>query len=59
VITSRLITVELVYGGPAAPYAIHRHEQLDPKGKYLEKPLMEAVGTLARDLSDDLNLERV
>lgn len=41
------ILVEFGFGGPAAPYAITVHEDLDAKhtvgsAKYLEKPIMEA-----------------
>jgi hypothetical protein len=75
------IEANLVYGGPAAPYALAVHEHLskhsppswqtaersgggvrfNPPGrgpKYLEKPLMEARRTLARDLARDLRVEK-
>lgn len=70
-----LITVELVYGGTAAAYAIAVHEhpstfsppswkgvtvQFTTGGpKYLEIPLMQAVPTLARDLAQVLDLDRL
>lgn len=70
-----LITVELVYGGTAAAYAIAVHEhpstssppswsgvtvQFTTGGpKYLEIPLMQAVPTLARDLARDINFNRL
>lgn len=44
--------VELVYGGPAAPYAVIQHERLDfdhnvGQAKYLEIPALEAVPGMA------------
>lgn len=81
----RLITVELVYGGTSAPYAISVHEhpsKFDPPSwqgatgggrsggfsgqvrfkvggpKYLERPMMEEVPTLARSIANDLNLDK-
>ncbi len=58
----REISVALVYGGPAAPYAIVQHEgDFQHKvgtRKYLEKPLMLAVPTLARDMARVLDLDR-
>lgn len=45
------ITVTLGYGGPAAPYAVHVHEDMSahhPVGgaKYLERPMLAEVATL-------------
>lgn len=70
-----LITVELVYGGTAAVHAIVVHEhpsvfsppswsgvavQFTTGGpKYLEIPLMQAVTTLARDMAQVLDLDRL
>ena len=70
----REISVTLVYGGPSEPYALAVHETPsghDPpswKGvavtfavggpKYLERPLLNAIPTLGRDLARDLKLER-
>ncbi len=58
----REISVALVYGGPAAPYAIVQHEaDFQHKvgtRKYLEKPLQLAIPTLARDMAKVLNLDR-
>lgn len=62
----RIIQVKLVYGGPSVPYAIVQHETPPAvfshtvgQWKYLERPLMEAVSTLARDLAADLQLSDV
>ncbi len=59
----REISVALVYGGPAAPYAIVQHEgdfqHKVGSRKYLERPLMDAVGTAARDIGRLLNLDNV
>jgi hypothetical protein len=61
VISGDNISVQLSYGGPAAPYAAEQHENLDyshtvGEAKYLEKPLMAAANTLARDLAKDVKL---
>jgi len=68
------ITVELVYGGAAAAYAIVVHEHpsiFDPPSwvgtsvtfnvggpKYLEIPMNEAVPTIAREIARTLKLDR-
>lgn len=46
--TGRDPYVEIVYGGPAAPYAIYVHERLDVnhtvgQAKFLEQPTLEQV----------------
>lgn len=51
-------SVTLGFGGPAASYAIPQHENLDFKhqvgeAKYLERPVLEASATLAKDLAND------
>lgn len=56
------ISVTLAYGGAAKDYAIPQHERLDYKHttggpKYLERPVLEASKTLARDLAKDLDLK--
>lgn len=65
------VSVALVYGGAASPYALAVHEH--PSGfsplswaggvtfsvggpKYLEKPLLLKARTLAKDLAQDLKL---
>ena len=54
--------VLLVFGGMAAPYAIVQHENKKfrhPRGgsaKYLERPLLEAARTFARDLANECEL---
>lgn len=69
----RLITVELVFGGPSTPYAIAVHEHpsiFDPpswKGnvvnfnvggpKYLERPLLDAAPTILRDIAANIDLQ--
>lgn len=69
-----LIEVAILYGGTSAPYAVAVHEhpsRFSPpswKGKtlnfnvggvkYLERPLMDAVPTLARDISRTIHLDK-
>lgn len=61
-ISGKKITVDMVYGGPAASYATTVHERMGPyhpdgRGpKYLERPYMEAASTLLKDLAGDLQL---
>lgn len=55
------VSVQLSYGGPAAPYATEQHENLDfyhdyGEAKYLEKPLMAAASTMANDIAKDIKL---
>ena len=55
------IQVILSYGGPATPYAIVQHERTNyhhkvGQAKYLERPVMAAVATLAQDLAKDIKL---
>ena len=62
--TARLVSVRLVYGGTAAPYAIIQHERLDFKhkvgeAKYLEKPMNQAVPGMAKRMARTLDLNRV
>lgn len=60
----RSATVVLGYGGPAAPYALYVHEDLNAfhkvgMAKYLEVPFRAAQGgmaeRIARDLRDELS----
>lgn len=60
-IEGREISVSLGFGGPAAPYAIHVHEDLDAyhevgEAKYLEGPLRESAPHLPARLGRRLNL---
>lgn len=55
------ISVELAYGGPAAPYALIQHETREfvhtvGQWKYLETPMKEAAATLASLIAKDLKL---
>ncbi len=59
------VTVQMGYGGPAAPYAVYVHENLTAqhpvgKAKYLEDPVNEAKPTLptkmARRLRNGMGL---
>ena len=54
------ISVELAYGGPAAPYATEQHEtQYSHKigeWKYLETPMNKAASTMAGDIAKDVKL---
>lgn len=48
--------VEVVYGGPAAPYAIYVHERMDlahPVGqaKFLEQPTLEQIRGMSERLA--------
>ena len=48
--------IRLVFGGPAAPYAVFVHERLDLKhpvgqSKYLESVVQERSGKLSRDVA--------
>lgn len=58
------VVVQLVYGGPSAPYAIVQHENTDfdphkvGESKYLEKPLLARASTAARELAQLLDLDR-
>lgn len=52
----RITAVLLKFGGPAAPYAVPVHENLEahhPTGeaKFLERPLLEAVPSLAERIA--------
>lgn len=56
------VTVTMGYGGVANAYAIPQHENLNYNHtvggpKYLERPLLEAGKTLAKDLAADLKLK--
>lgn len=62
--SGRLISIDLFYGGPAAPYAIRQHEDLRLRhtvgsAEYLKRPLENKTGTLAADMARDLNIERM
>jgi len=56
------ISVQLSYGGPAAPYATEQHENLflvhpgKGESKYLETPLKAAARTMASDIAKDIKL---
>lgn len=52
VIAGNVISVELAFGGPAAPYAVHVHENLEAdhpvgRAKFLESTVMEAAPHMA------------
>ena len=55
-VRGRRITVMIVAGGPAAPYAVVQHENLQFKhkegqAKYLESVILEARSTIGRDIA--------
>jgi hypothetical protein len=57
----RNITVELKFGGPAAPYAVAVHENLEAfhkngEAKFLERPLMESAPHLAARVARRIKL---
>lgn len=50
---------DMVYGGPAAPYALQQHEtpwyhHAVGQWKYLETPMLDALPTAAQDIAMDL-----
>jgi hypothetical protein len=52
--------VEMGYGGPATPYALRQHEELDyyhtvGKAKYLEDPFRRHAARLDSDMAADLH----
>ena len=56
-----VIRVRLVYGGPAALYAFIQHERLDyfhavGQAKYLERPLLDRVPVLAKNVARNAKL---
>jgi len=56
------IRVDLVYGGPAADYALRVHEDLDAfhrvgQAKYLEEPLNDAIPGMAQRIANDSRFE--
>lgn len=57
------MTVELGYGGPAAPYAIYVHEDLEAnhmpgkEAKYLEKPVVQQTQGMDRRLASYIENE--
>jgi hypothetical protein len=64
VISGREIRVDLGFGGPAAPYAVIVHEDLDahhPVGnaKYVERPLLESAPFLPERIGRRLNLAAI
>ena len=57
----RDVTVELKFGGPAAPYAVAVHEGVDVfhkngEAKFLERPLMESAPHLAARVARRIKL---
>lgn len=58
----REVTVELKFGGPAAPYAVAVHENLEAfhkngEAKFLERPLMESAPHLAARVARRIKLQ--
>lgn len=55
------VEVTLGFGGPAAPYAIHVHEDMEAShkvggAKYLESAVLEAIPGLAARISERMEL---
>lgn len=50
------IAVAVTYGDEAVQYAAAVHESESPGAKYLERPLRDAVGDMARRLADRLKV---
>lgn len=62
VVRGRETSVEMGYGGPAAPYAADQHENLEyshtvGEAKYLEKPLVQHQPRMAQTLASHLDLD--
>lgn len=62
VIAGQEITVRLAFGGPAAPYALFVHEDLDAfhtvgQAKYLESVITESAPHMADRIVRQLDLE--
>lgn len=60
----RTVSAAIVAGGPAAPYALHVHEDLEAfhkvgEAKFIERPLMEAVPHLAERIARRIDLNRL
>ena len=59
------VSVAIVAGGPAAPYAVIVHEDTRPRNwrkpgtgpKYIEKPLMQKHGELDKDIHRSLDIQ--
>lgn len=57
------VSVELGYGGPAAPYAVYVHENVmarhkeGQQAKFLERPMLEAAEGMEGRLADALRAE--
>lgn len=57
------VSVEMGYGGPAAPYAIYVHERLDLRhkagqyAKFLEFPALQAVSGMEERLAAEIRAE--
>ncbi len=59
--SGREITVSIVAGGPAAPYAIVQHENMQYRhtigqAKYLESVILESRSTIGRDIADQVKI---
>lgn len=52
------IRISLLAGGPDAPYARIVHETHKTKSKFMERPLLAAVPTAARDIAEKIDLKR-
>ena len=52
------IRISLIAGGPDVPYARRVHETHKTKSKFMERPLLEAAPTAARDIADKIDLKR-
>jgi hypothetical protein len=57
------LTVSIVAGGPAAPYALEVHENLDAfhrigQAKYIEDPLRQAVPTMAVNIAKRVDMSK-
>ena len=60
-----IVSVAIVAGGPAAPYAVIVHEDMRPRNwrkpgtgpKYIEKPLMAKHGELENSIHQSLDIQ--
>lgn len=61
VIGDRIVTVKLGFGGPAAPYAVFVHENLEAshavgKAKFLEDPMNRHAATMLQRIGEEVSV---
>jgi hypothetical protein len=53
------LRVTVIAGGPNVPYARFQHERHKTHSKFLESVILEARGTAAREISEEVSLRRM